>query len=83
MYLSELVFLVFSAMYPGVELLGHMAALFLAVRETSALFSTVCSRLHQLTFPPTVHKCYLFSTNRDTIFDVSVKENLSEDVTFE
>ena len=32
---------IFSGIYPGVELLGHMVALFLVFWETSILFSTV------------------------------------------
>ena len=43
MYLFELVFLIFSDIYPGVELLGHMVVLFLVFWETSILFSIVAA----------------------------------------
>ena len=46
MYLFKLVFLVFSDIYPGVELLGHMVVLFSVFWETSILFSTVATPLY-------------------------------------
>ena len=46
MYLFELVFLIFSDIYPGVELLGHMIVLFLVFQETSTLFSTVAAPVY-------------------------------------
>ena len=47
MYLFELVFLLFSDKYPGVELLGHMVVLFLVFWETSILFFySGCTNLH-------------------------------------
>ena len=46
MYLFELVFSLFSDMYPGVELLGHMVVLFLGFWETSIMFSTVAAPIY-------------------------------------
>ena len=46
MYLFELVFSFFSDIYPGVELLDHMAVLFLVLWETSILFSTVAAPIY-------------------------------------
>ena len=40
------VFGFFSGMYPGVELLGHMVALFLGFWETSILFSTMAAPIY-------------------------------------
>ena len=37
---------VFSNIYPGVELLGHMIVLFLVFRETSIVFSTVAAPIY-------------------------------------
>ena len=44
-YLSELVF-VFSDIYPGVKLLGHMVVLLLVFWETSTLLSTVAAPIY-------------------------------------
>ena len=46
MSLFELVFLFFSDIYAGVELLGHMVVLFLVFWETSILFSTVAAPIY-------------------------------------
>ena len=45
-YLFELMFLFLSDICPGVELLGHMVALFLVFWETSILFSTVAAPIY-------------------------------------
>ena len=44
--MSFSVFRVFLDVYPGVESLGHMAVLFLVVRENSILFSTVAAPIY-------------------------------------
>ena len=44
MYLFELVFFFFPDIYPGVELMGHMVALFL--RSTHTTFRSGCTNLH-------------------------------------
>ena len=46
MYLFKLVFLFFSDIHPGVELLGHMVILFLVVWEASILFCTVAASIY-------------------------------------
>ena len=46
MYLFKEVFLSFSDKYPGVELLSHMAVLFLVFWETSIPFSTVAAPIY-------------------------------------
>ena len=61
--LFELAFSFSSDIYPGVELLGHMVALFLVFWGISILFP---QWLHQFTFPPTMSKCSLFSTSSPT-----------------
>ena len=58
MYLFELVFLFFSDIFPGVELLGHMIVLFSVFEKSAYCFP---QWLHQFTFPPTVYKGSLFS----------------------
>ena len=46
MYLFKLLFLFFSAVYPGVEFLGYIVVLFLVFCETSILFSTVAAPIY-------------------------------------
>ena len=46
MYLFKLVFLFFSDMYPGVELLDHMVALFLVFCGLSILLSIVAAPIY-------------------------------------
>ena len=46
MNLIKLVFLFFSDIYPGVELLDHMVLLFLVFGGTSILFSTVAAPIY-------------------------------------
>ena len=58
MYLFKLVFLFFPDIYSGVDLLYHMVVLFLIFLKN---FHTVFQLLHQVTFPPAVHKGSLFS----------------------
>ena len=53
-------FLFFSNIYPGVELLVHMVVLFLVFYEKSPYCFP--QWLHQFTFPPTVYEGSLFST---------------------
>ena len=60
MYLFGLVFLFFSDIYPGVELLDHMVVLFAVFWGTSILFSTVATPIYVLTKGP------LFSTSSPT-----------------
>ena len=67
MYLFKLVFLFFSDIYPGVELIDHMVVLFLE------------EWLHQFTFPLTVYEGSFFSTSSTTsvicvLFDDSHSE---------
>ena len=61
MYLSKLVvWFCFSDIYPGVELLAHMVVLFLVLRQTSVLFSTVAAPIY---IPTLVFKGSLFATS--------------------
>ena len=46
MCLFEWMFLLFTAIYPGVELLAHMVVLFLVFWEISLLFSTVTTLIY-------------------------------------
>ena len=46
MYLFKLVFLFFSATYPGVKSLGHMVVLFFVYWEISIVFSTVTAPIY-------------------------------------
>ena len=55
------VFLFF--LYPGVELLDHMVALFLVFWETSILFSTMATSIYIPTNSVLLYKCSLFSTS--------------------
>ena len=58
-YLFDLVFLFSLDKYPGVELLHHIAVLFLIFWGIATLFPQC---LHQFTVPQTVHEDFLFST---------------------
>ena len=59
MYLFELVFLFFSDIYSGVELLGHMVILVLFFWEISILFSTVAAPIY-IPFSPHPQQYLLF-----------------------
>ena len=50
MYLFKLVFLLFSDVYPGVELLDHTVVLFLAFWGTSIVDSPVCCTFPSIVF---------------------------------
>ena len=67
MFLFKLVLLCFSTRYPGVELLGHMVALFLVFWESSVLFSTVAAQIYihtdcgmRVPFSPHPHQHLIF-----------------------
>ena len=64
--LFDVVFSFSSDTHPKVELPDHMVVLFLIFfQETSYCFP---QWLHQFIFPPTMHKCSLFSTTPLTLF---------------
>ena len=61
MYFFELQF--YLDICPGVELLDHMATLFIVFKGTSILFSIVATPIY---IPPTVLEGSLFSTSSPT-----------------
>ena len=63
MCLFKLLFLFFSDIYPGVELLDHMVVLFLVFEEPPYYFP---QWLHQVIVPPTVQEGSLSSTSLPT-----------------
>ena len=82
-YLFELVFLFFSDIYPGVELLGHMVVLVLVFWESSILFSTVAAPNYILTnsvgevsFSPYPHQNLLFAVFLTIAILMGVRWNL-------
>ena len=56
-------YLVFLAIYPGVELLGHMVVIFLVFWEISTLFSTVAAPVY---IPTNNVQGFFFSTSLPT-----------------
>ena len=67
MHLFSALFFIFSAVYPGVELLDHRIIQLLDFENFPYYFP---QWLHQLTFPPTVFKGELFSISLPTFLSV-------------
>ena len=67
---------VLLVIYPGVELLGHIVALFLVLEKPPYCFP---QWLHQFTFPPKVYKGSLFSISLPKIAICCLFDNSHSD----